>query len=180
MNPTQQLGVKLDEAFAAGESEPLYRWLWRYVALVLWLRTGEKDEDFVAEAVNYLLLNKTAFRGDCNFSSWVFKIVSRRAIDWNKKRRQKAQCEVGLEAADRLGSEESLGEGSLKLLKLAERLPEDEQAIVQLYLKGLTQTEIAEVIHYHQQGVFKKWKRILRHLKELANETESRQQGEVL
>ena len=130
--------------------EPLYR---RYVAPVYrYCRRRLDDPDLAADATALVFAKALAALPDCRedaFRPWLFAIARNVVTDGYWNRRPIAPLAAAAEVPDGKPSPEDealAGERSRALRAALERLPEEQRAVVELRLAGLSAAEIGAVL----------------------------------
>lgn len=136
-----------------------------YSAIDSWLSI----EDLFQEIVYHLWKSYPKFtkRPDCKISTWVYRIALNVAISFARKKSPKCSPLEDLETIDI--AEES--QTDIKTLyELIGLLPEEEQALLFLYIDRKTHQEIAEIMGMSASNVGNKVQRLKRKLKLLNDE----------
>jgi len=133
------------------------------------VRDPDRAEDMAQEAFLKAFRLLDGFRGDCNFSTWLYRVTC--SVCLTELRRLKRRREVALEprhvaraAAERQGPSEEQ-----ELIRhCVSKLPERYAAIITLYyLRGIPYEEIAEIMEV-PLGTLKTWMhRARRQLKQM-------------
>ena len=92
------------------------------------------------------------FRGESRFSTWLHRIVIRRALDYSAALNARRGREIGLDAAEHLaatgaGSAEATSDDSRRLERLMARLPDIQRAVLALfYYEDRSVEEVARTL----------------------------------
>jgi RNA polymerase sigma-70 factor (ECF subfamily) len=111
------------------------------VAAILGPRLASEAEDVTQEVLVLAFSRLGSFRMECRFSTWLYRIASNKAIEWKRQARHRhAHTSTdGLAEALRTPPESSplsqvlQSERRLRVLELAESLPEPHRTAVLLY-----------------------------------------------
>ena len=165
-------------AIAAGEQEPLsalYKDCRQSVFLLAASITGQAQmaEDVTQEAFLAAWRGLPQFRGDCRFSTWLYRLVNNAAIDY--LRREKRHRDTGdvddLELPDGDPSPQELAEQSdtrAAVRRGLDRLsPEHRQVLLLRYMQELDYGEIAQVLDVSEGTVKSRINRAKSKLREL-------------
>ncbi len=120
--------------------DPIYRY-----SLVR-LGNRQSAEDATSKTFTKALSNLNSFRGG-SFRAWLFRIAHNAVVDSHRKRRPSAPFDrVGSVAAnDRSPEELAIARSEVDRLRQAlDRLPQDQQIVIELGLAGWTGAEISE------------------------------------
>lgn len=115
------------------------------------LRRPEEAEEATQEAFVRAWNALPAFRGDAKFSTWLYRIVTRRAFDRLEALKRRHGREVGVEAAEALpggaGPDPAAGERGRLLEEMVARLPDAQRAAITLfYFEERSVSEVAETL----------------------------------
>ena len=123
-------------------ADPVYRYCYR--------RLGQRD---AAEELTSIIFAKAlAALPRCragSFRSWLFAIAHNTVVDSLRARRRDAQLDAALEQTDPSPGPEELtiaADAVHELRAALDRLTDDQRAVVELRLSGLTDREIAEAL----------------------------------
>jgi RNA polymerase sigma-70 factor (ECF subfamily) len=127
---------------------------YRHMAYAVALRIlGHAEEAEEATQESFVRAWKALpnFRGDAKFSTWLYRIVTRRAFDRLEAVRRRRGREVGVEAAESLpgesGPDVSAWQRARMLETLLSKLPETQRAVVTLfYYEERSVNEVAETL----------------------------------
>ena len=121
-------------------------------------RFGEEAEDVVQEVMLKIHKNWDSFRGDCQISSWVYRVVKNTIINLaikHSRDKRKAVAQYSIEDNELEFEDEVQGELEdsilydekiLKLIELVEgKLTEDEIKVFRGMMKGYRATKISDV-----------------------------------
>jgi len=110
-------------------------------------------EDIAQEAFVRAYYALPSFRGDAEFGTWLYRIVTNLALNRIKQRNARLEREVAMESADALteGSEDPV-HGQLDLRTHLERalheLPTLQRAVVILrHIEGLSTTQVSKILN---------------------------------
>jgi RNA polymerase sigma factor (sigma-70 family) len=117
------------------------------------------DSDLLSEAVNRVLLNLPAFRGDSLFTTWAHRILM--SVMYDQRRLDRHRREVSLSIPGFDLPSESSPEVTDLLLTVQQALSSPDQTLFkELVLLGMTQEEAALNLGVSQQTISRKWERI--------------------
>lgn len=115
------------------------------------LRQPEEAEEAAQEAFVRAWNALPNFRGDAKFSTWLYRIVTRRAFDRLEAVRRRRGREVGVEVAEALpggdAPDDSAWQRARLLEKLTAELPDAQRAAITLfYFEERSVNEVAETL----------------------------------
>ncbi|HOK09959.1 MAG TPA: RNA polymerase sigma factor [Candidatus Hydrogenedens sp.] len=122
------------------------------------MRDVSLAEDMAQEAFIKAFKHIKGFRGDCSFSTWLYRVTC--SVCLTELSRRKKRCEVGLQPNTPVGSVESkVNEYEIaeKIRECVTRLSDRYATVLTLYyLNGISYEEIAEIMDI-PVGTLKTW-----------------------
>jgi RNA polymerase sigma-70 factor (ECF subfamily) len=101
------------------------------------LRSPSDAEEVAQDAFMRAWLALPQFRGESSFSTWLHRIVARRALDRVAMLKRRRAREIGIEAAETLpagsGAANEERVRALRVERLVSELPESQRAVVTLF-----------------------------------------------
>lgn len=111
-----------------------------------WSGSRRDAEDITQDACIKLARGLNSFKGDCAFTSWLYRVVINTGKDWYKKNNRHVPQEVDVEAV----APSSSGDDQLyakQVLDAVHNLPEKEKdAMLLVYSEGLNHKEAARAL----------------------------------
>lgn len=138
---------------------------------------GQSDtaQDLYQDIIYELYRSFATFRRESDFSTWAYRVALNEGVR-HLRRRLKAPPLVRLHAAhaDCVGDDPYSSADPLvdRLYSLIARLGEADRSLVALYLEGLSQRQMADVLRISENAVKQRMKRIRQHLIQLNHEEE--------
>jgi RNA polymerase sigma-70 factor (ECF subfamily) len=143
---------------ARARDEDAFRTLvdaYRHVAYGVALRIlghAEEAEEATQEAFVRAWAALPNFRGDAKFSTWLYRIVTRRAFDRLAAMKKRRGREVGVEALEVLpgaaGPDPAVSVRARRIEALVRALPETQRAVVTLfYMEERSVIEVAQTLN---------------------------------
>lgn len=145
------------------------------------VRSREDAEELTQDVFLKVFKNLSSFKGDCGFSTWIYRIAYNTAISSVRKKKHEylAIEETALtniseeEISEMLGRTDSSGQIQ-RLDTALEQLPPDERALILLfYMKEKTVEELATITGLTASNIKVKLHRIRKKLFVLLKETEN-------
>jgi len=125
----------------------------------------EDKEDLFQEITYQLWKSFPNFRGDSKFTSWMYRIALNTAMASFRKDSLKISDSDKLPEKPMNEHEENYQERLL--FKAIKKLDEGEKAIISLYLEGMTNSEMAEIIGISKNNVSVRLNRIKNKIKSI-------------
>lgn len=114
------------------------------------LRSPADAEEVTQDALVRAWLALPQFRGESRFSTWLHRIVARRALDRAEVLKRRRGRETGVEAAERLAGETGETEGAARAMRLERMiagLSDAQRAAVTLfYYEGRSVEQVASIL----------------------------------
>ncbi len=114
------------------------------------LRSPADAEEVTQDAFVRAWLALPRFRGESRFSTWIHRIVARRALDRAEVLKRRRGREVGVEAMEHLAgeSDETVGAAhAMRLERMVAGLNESQRAVVTLfYYEGRSVEQVAGIL----------------------------------
>ena len=148
------------------EHEPLL-----YKICRIYANTEEDRQDLFQEMVIQLWKAFPRFKGEAQFSTWLYRVAINTAITGLRKNKRSVRTHEPPDSVEQLVDEATgtAEEEQLQLLyKAIEQLNDVEKAIVMLYMEERTYQEMEEILGISQGNLRVKMNRIKERLRQLA------------
>jgi RNA polymerase sigma-70 factor, ECF subfamily len=143
-----------EAAFAAlvrAHYDGIYRMAWR------WLGCREDAEDVAQEVCIKLARAIHSFRGDSEFSTWLYRLTYNATLDFmraRKRSRRNQEPEVVALFKDRTGESPDASVLGAELWEEVRSLPEQQRdAVLLVYAEDMTHAEAAEIMECSEKTV---------------------------
>lgn len=143
------------------------------------MKNHDDAEDIAQDALVRAYRSLNSFRGDSEFSTWLYRIILNLSLTRLKQKKTKATCELSqIEPNNNLSDDNpnyfSQIDISMHIEKALQQLPTLQRAVVILrHLEGLTTRQVSSILHCSEGTVkthlfrgLKKLRAMLRFLKE--------------
>ena len=110
------------------------------------VHSKEDAEELAQDVFMKVFRNLSSFKGDCSFSTWIYRIAYNTAISELRRKRQEFVANVSEEEVSEMLGRTSTTEQLDKLEAALEQLPPDERALILLfYMKEKTVDELTVI-----------------------------------
>lgn len=132
--------------------------------------TAHDQEDLYQEIIIQAWKAYPNFRGEAQFSTWLYRIAINTAINGLQKRSRRIQTS-SIEQVDDASIDDAVNEDDLwhELQQAIEKLNDLEKAIVMLYLDDLSYDEMETILGINEATLRVKMNRIKQKLKKITN-----------
>jgi RNA polymerase sigma-70 factor (ECF subfamily) len=132
--------------------------------------TAHDQEDLYQEIIIQAWKAYPNFRGEAQFSTWLYRIAINTAINGLQKRSRRIQTS-SIEQVDDASIDDAVNEDDLwhELQQAIEKLNDLEKAIVMLYLDDLSYGEMEAILGINEATLRVKMNRIKQKLKKITN-----------
>ena len=132
--------------------------------------TAHDQEDLYQEIIIQAWKAYPNFRGEAQFSTWLYRIAINTAINGLQKRSRRIQTS-SIEQVDDASIDDAVNEDDLwhELQQAIEKLNDLEKAIVMLYLDDLSYGEMETILGINEATLRVKMNRIKQKLKKITN-----------
>jgi RNA polymerase sigma-70 factor (ECF subfamily) len=132
--------------------------------------TAHDQEDLYQEIIIQAWKAYPNFRGEAQFSTWLYRIAINTAINGLQKRSRRIQTS-SIEQVDDASIDDAVNEDDLwhELQQAIEKLNDLEKAIVMLYLNDLSYDEMETILGINEATLRVKMNRIKQKLKKITN-----------
>jgi RNA polymerase sigma factor (sigma-70 family) len=110
----------------------------------LYVDHAEDRKDLFQEVLLQAWKSFGSFKGQSQFSTWLYKVSLNTVLTFRKKETRKKAVERDMEKEDRLISSENKDNHHL-LYEMVRQLPEVDRMLISLHLDGYKNKEIAEI-----------------------------------
>ena len=133
-------------------------------------RQPDNVRDLYQDIVCNLWEGRRQWHGQCSESTWHYRVALNTAISqWRRRRRHPTIVELTPEMAERLAEEQ--GDTLVaELYRRIDRLGNADKAVTLLYLDGLSQAEMADILGINEAAVGMRVMRVKRRLQTLNTE----------
>jgi len=126
-------------------------------------------EDLYQEIVMQLWRSFPKFRGQAQFSTWLYKVAINTAISGLQKKSKRIQTTSVDQFNDAISDDASIDDHWHELQQAIEKLNEVEKAVVMLYLEDVPYIEMESIIGINEATLRVKMNRIKQKLKKITN-----------
>lgn len=144
-------------------------------------RDTEDRQDLIQEIIVQLWISFDKYDDRFKLSTWIYRIALNTSISFYRKNKARKQSTVTvspiLETTLKADDPDTDNRDFKKLQGFIQQLKEVDKALILLYLDGLAQKEIAEIIGISPTNVGTKIERIKRKLKQKFNNNQKEQYG---
>ena len=132
--------------------------------------TAHDQEDLYQEIIIQAWKAYPNFRGEAQFSTWLYRIAINTAINGLQKRSRRIQTS-SIEQVDDASIDDAVNEDDLwhELQQAIEKLNDLEKAVVMLYLDDLSYDEMETILGINEATLRVKMNRIKQKLKKITN-----------
>lgn len=130
----------------------------------------EPLNDLYQDVVCNLWVAYPKFRGECNISTWIYRVALNTCISGLRKKKRKIQCIDVSQIQDAFVQPEDLTAEIKELYRLIHQLKNLERAVILLYLEEKSYQEIADITGLSQNNVAVKLMRIKEKLIKMSNQ----------
>lgn len=131
----------------------------------LYRDTREDREDLFQEIVFQLWRSRAGFRGEAQFSTWLYRVALSTAITLYRKR--KPSITYTADVPDRQELAQEPDEQREQLFRALKQLGDADKALITLYLEGLTYQEMAAITGLTETNIGTKLNRIKKSIQQL-------------
>ncbi len=131
----------------------------------LYRDTREDREDLFQEIVFQLWRSRAGFRGEAQFSTWLYRVALSTAITLYRKR--KPSITYTADVPDRQETAQEPDEQREQLFRALKQLGDADKALITLYLEGLTYQEMAAITGLTETNIGTKLNRIKKSIQQL-------------
>lgn len=153
----------------AGDSEAFSQLIARHERIVYnlsyrFMRDGNLAEDMAQEAFLKAFRLLKGFRGDCSFSTWLYRVTSSVCLTELSRRKRRGEVELRPEHTKEMAEQPSqVSDTPEQVRRCVNQLPDNYAKIITLfYLKEISYEEIAEIMEI-PMGTLKTWMHRARH-----------------
>jgi RNA polymerase sigma-70 factor (ECF subfamily) len=137
-----------------------------YKVCNLYMDTKTDREDLFQEISLQAWKSFGNFRGEAQFSTWLYRVALNTAITFFRKEKKKIQTSYNEILPDVINSEDSVEEQVKAMYKAIGNLNNIDKALVMLYLEDFSYIEIGEMLGITPNNVAVKMNRLKAKLKE--------------
>jgi RNA polymerase sigma-70 factor (ECF subfamily) len=125
-------------------------------------------EDLSQEIILQLWRSFPNYRGDCKYSTWMYKVALNTAITFLRKSKRRSEKELPMEGNEAAACVATSGDEDVEILYDGiQKLRKIDRAIIMLYLEDASYEEIASIIGISKSNVSVRLVRIKRKLKKI-------------